>query len=58
MVVGKVSVQGVGGHFATLCWELDFWETKIYFFIIDFQEENANTLLSILIVKSLQILAV
>ena len=42
----KVSVQGVvalGGHFATLCQEVDFYEA------------NASTLLIILIVKSLQI---
>ena len=56
---GKVSVQGVvalGGHFATLCQELDFYEA-IFFFIINFQKEKANTftLLIILIVKSLQI---
>ena len=55
----KVSVQGVvalGGHFATLCQELDFYEA-IFFFIINFQKEKANTftLLIILIVKSLQI---
>jgi hypothetical protein len=40
----KVSVQGVialGGHFATLCWELDFSEA--FFFIIDFKKEKANT---------------
>ena len=55
----KVSVQGVvalGGHFATLCQEVDFYEA-IFFFIINFQNEKANTLtlLIILIVKSLQI---
>ena len=55
----KVSVQGVvtlGGHFATLCQEVDFYEV-FFFFIINFQEEKANTftLLIILIVKSLQI---
>ena len=55
----KVSIQGVvalGGHFATLCKELDFYEA-IFFFIINFQKEKANTLtlLIILIVKSLQI---
>ena len=52
--MSKVSVQGVvalGGHFATLCKELDF------FFNINFQKEKANTftLLIILFVKSLQI---
>ena len=56
---GKVSVQGVvalGGYFATLCQELDFYEA-IFFFIINFQKEKANnlTFLIILIVKSLQI---
>ncbi len=36
----KVSVQGVvalGGYFATLCWELDFYEAN-FFFIINFQK--------------------
>ena len=56
----KVSVQGVValcGHFAKLCRELDFYEAKIYFFIINFQKEKENTftLLIILIMKSLQI---
>ena len=50
-------IQGVatqGGHFATLCQEVDFYEA--FFFIINFQKEKANTftLLIILIVKSLQ----
>ena len=59
LLFSKVSVLGVvalGGHFATLCQELDFYEA-IYFFIINFQKEKANTftLLIILIVKSLQI---
>ena len=58
-VFHKVSIQGVvalGSHFATLCWEVDFYEA-IFFFIINFQKEKANTftLLIILIVKSLQI---
>ena len=53
----KVSVQGVvalSGHFATLCREFDFYEA-IFFFIINFQKEKANTLtfLIILLVKSL-----
>ena len=53
----KISVQGVvalGGHFATLCQELDFYEAT-FFFIINFQKEKENTftLLIILIVKSL-----
>ena len=52
------SVQGIvalGGHFATLCRELDFYEA-IFFFIIHFQKEKGNTftLLIILIVKILQ----
>ena len=52
----KVSVQGnvaLGGHFATLCREVDFYKA-IFFFIINFQKEKANTF-TILIVKSLQI---
>ena len=54
----KVSVQGVvafGGRFATLCQELDFYE--VFFFIINFQNEKANTvtLLIILIIRRLQI---
>ena len=57
-LIGKVSVQGVvalGGHFATLSQELDFYEAN--FFTINFQKEKANTftLLIILTVKSLQI---
>jgi hypothetical protein len=52
----KDSVQGVvalGVHFATLCQEVDFYEANIFFFIINFQKETANTftLLIILIVK-------
>ena len=54
----KFSVQGVvalGGHFATLCHEVDFY--KALFFIINFQKEKANTFtfLIILTVKSFQI---
>ena len=54
----RVSVQGVeslGGHFATLCWEFDFYEVKNIIIII-FQKEKGNTftLLIIFIVKSLQ----
>ena len=57
-VYHNVSVEGVvalGGHFATLCQELDFYED--FFFIINFQKEKANTLtlLIIPIVKILQI---
>ena len=40
----RVSVQGVvaiGGHFATLCQEVDFYEA--FFFIINFQKEKTNT---------------
>ena len=49
----RVSVQGVkslGGHFACLCQEFEFYE------VIIFQKENGNTftLLIIFIVKSLQ----
>ena len=59
MYVLKVSVLGVvafGGHFATLCQKGDFYEAN-YFFIINFQKEQADTfrLLIILTVKSLQI---
>ncbi len=54
----RVSVQGVkslGGHFACLCREFDFYEVKKETFNI-FQKENGNTftLLIIFIVKSLQ----
>ena len=54
----KVSVQGVvalGGHFATLCQEVDFYEA--FSFIINIQKEKANTFtfLIILVVTSLQI---
>ena len=50
----RVSVQGVvslGGHFATICRESDFYEVKK-----DFQKEKGNTftLLIIFVVKSLQ----
>ena len=52
----RVSVQGIksiGGHFATLCRELNFYEVKI---IIIFQKEKRSTitLLIIFIVKNLQ----
>ena len=55
----RVSVQGVkslGGHFACLFREFDFFEVKKKFFVIIFQKENGNTftLLIIFIVKSLQ----
>ena len=54
----RVSVQGVkslGGHFAYLCWEFDFYEVKEKNISI-FQKEKGNTftLLTIFIVKSLQ----
>ena len=56
--ISKISVHGVvavGGHFATLYKEVDFYEA--IFFIIEFQKEKANhfPLLIIVIVKSLQI---
>ena len=44
-VSNKVSVQGVvalGGHFAILCQELDFYEAEKNF-MINFQKEKANT---------------
>ena len=40
----RVSVQGIkslGGHFACLCQEFDFYEVKIN--IIIFQKEKGNT---------------
>ena len=40
----KVSVQGVvalGGHFATLCQEVDFYEA-IFFSIIDFSKRKGK----------------
>ena len=54
----KFCVHGVvelGGHFAKLCQEVDFY--KAFFFIINFQKEKANNfiLLIILMVKRLQI---
>ena len=57
--VTRVSVQGVvslGGHFATLCREVDFYGVKRNKNIIIFQKEKGNTftLLIIFIVKSLQ----
>ena len=59
-ILCKVSVLGVvalGGHFATLCRELDFYLPKVYFFITNFHKEKANTftLLIILLLKSLLI---
>ena len=53
----KVSVQGVvalGGHFATLCQEVDFYEANVFFFIINFHKEKANTFI-LLIIHILQI---
>ena len=50
VVSSKVSVLGVvalGGHFATLFQELDFYEA--FFFIINFQKEMANTLTLLII---------
>ena len=54
--MSRVSVQGVkslGGHFACLCREFDFYEVKTN---LIFQKEKGNTftLLIIFIVKSLQ----
>ena len=52
----KVSVQGVvalGGHFATLCQEVDFYEAKLFSLLIF--KKKRQILLIILIVKSLQI---
>ena len=55
-VKSRVSVQGVkslGGHFACLCREFDFYEAKKYYY---FKKEKGNTftLLILFIVKSLQ----
>ena len=53
----RVSVQGVkslGGHFATLCREFDFYEVKINITIFQKEKGNTFTLLIIFIVKSLQ----
>ena len=53
----RVSVKGVeslGGHFATLCREFDFYEVKKIIFIFQKEKGNTFTLLIIFIVKSLQ----
>ena len=55
-MASKISVQGVvalGGHFATLCQEVDVYEA---FFYISFQREKTNnyTILIILTLKSLE----
>ena len=53
----RVSVQGVeslGGHFATLCQEFDFYEVKKNIIIFQKEKGNTFTLLIIFIVKSLQ----
>ena len=42
----KVSVQGVvalGGHFATLCWEFDFYEVKKILLFFKKKRENFFT---------------
>ena len=47
-------IQGVatqGGHFATLCQEVDFYEA--FFFIINFQKEKANTFTLLIILHSM-----
>ena len=51
----KKPLLALGGHFATLYQELDFYDA--IFIIINFQKEKANTftLLIILIAKSHQI---
>ena len=57
MTFPRVSVQGVkslGGHFASLCWELDFYEVKKNITIFQKEKGNNFTMLIILIVKSLQ----
>jgi hypothetical protein len=53
----RVSVQGVkslGGHFACLCREFDFYEVKKNIIIFQKEKVNTFTLLIIFIVKSLQ----
>ena len=56
-VSSRVSVQGVkslGGHFACLCQEFDFYEVKKNIIICHKEKGNTLTLLIIFIVKSLQ----
>ena len=39
----KVSVQGVvalGGHFATLCQEVDFYEANVFFSLLIFTKKR------------------
>jgi hypothetical protein len=53
----RSSVQGVkslGGHFACLCREFDFYEVKKNIIIFQKEKGNTFTLLIIFIVKSLQ----
>ena len=53
----RVSVQGVkslGGHFACICQELDFYEVRKNIIIFQKEKGNTFTLLIIFIVKSLQ----
>ena len=55
--ISRVSVQGVkslGGHFACLCREFDFYEVKKNVIIFQKEKGNTFTLLIIFIVKSLQ----
>jgi hypothetical protein len=55
-IYSRVSVQGVtslGGHFATLCRELDLYEAKKKKSLLIFRKKM-EILLFILIVKSLQ----
>ena len=50
----RVSVQGVeslGGHFATLCREFDFYEVSNKKNIIIFQKEKGNTFTLLIIFK-------
>ena len=54
-ILTRVSVQGVaslGGHFATLCREFDFYEVKKNIYI-SFKKERGNTF-TLFIVNSLQ----
>ena len=50
----RVSVQGVGGHFACLCRWFDFYEVKKNIIIFQKEKGNTFTLLIVFTVKSLK----
>jgi hypothetical protein len=52
--VGVQGVESLGGHFATLCWEFDFYEVKKKYYFFQKEQGNTFTLFIIIIVKSLQ----